>query len=541
MATRNPILMVPEMEVEFGSEWFGFDGLREAPQHIQSDFGIARGSWEVVFEGEAENTSVTVENRAVRVRGNLNEGYAILLQLLRQRPGYLPKATVTFHKTFGFRCFHLDIARGGVPTLKTFKRLVRWLFLLGYNAFAVYFEDLYPWRSHPEIGLQRGRLTQEEWVELCGYASKYGLEVFPSLELLGHMENILSLPAYSKHRELWWVRSDGSLNAASPEARGFAYELLEDVLETSPSKHVLVGGDETWSLGRGRSLAQTGWVFRGPELYLEHYREIITRVKAYGKQPIVWGDMLTGVYLEPDERELWRKVIEDRLWDEVLIANWDYSAQEQSHFEWMIDLVGRHGRQIACPGLSNWNRLYPNFESALKNLEGFMLAARKKGLMGFAVTAWGDDGSECLFSFLDPLILAAMEAAESGTLGGWENKWIRLTGEPSQVVEARVAFGRSEIADNLKRALYKHDQAAPHQKVSLPEGVAQACLPEDLSFIRRCVEVASKPDAELNPSDYIGLANTYAKLWLAERKPQGLVRVLTKFWGSAAAVEIARK
>jgi hexosaminidase len=532
------ILIVPETGLEFGSEWFEFDGLSEPPAHLVRDFGVRGGGWRIIVD-KGSGSGLSVERGEIRVWGDLNEAYALLLQLMMQRPGYLPRVKLTSEKRFGFRCFHLDIARGGVPKLETFKRIVRWLFLLGYNALGVYFEDLYPWRSHPDIGVHRGRLSAEEWSELCSYAKQYGIEVIPSLELLGHMENILSLPGYSRFRELWWSRADGSLNASNPEARGFAYELLEDVLATSPSKYVLVGGDETWSLGRGRSL-NGGWVFRGPELYLEHYREIIARVKARGKQPIVWGDMLTGVYLEPSEREVWRRVIEDKLWGEVIIANWDYTPQKQEHFERIIDLVGHTNRQLACPGVSNWNRLYPNFDDAIANIEGFLGAAREKGVMGFAVTAWGDDGSECLFSLLDPLILIGMEAAESGSTSKWTEKWMRITGEPREVVQARIAFGKGEVADNLKKALYKHE-VTPNQntpQINLPDTIEGVPLPEDLHFIRECIHVASRTEVEVHPSDYIALANTYAKLWLAERKPQGLKRVLTKLWGSAAAVEL---
>ncbi|MEM3655576.1 MAG: beta-N-acetylhexosaminidase [Thermoprotei archaeon] len=536
MAKNSDILLVPDMELEFKGEWFEFDGISEPPSHLERDFNLARGRWRLTEAG-GEGCGLKVENGSIEYWGNPNEAYAILIQLLRQRPGYLPAVTVSTRKRFGFRCFHLDIARGGVPTIETFKRLVRWLFTLGYNALAVYFEDLYPWSKHPEIGLHRGRLTREEWDELCGYAKLYGLDVIPSLELLGHMENILSLPAYYKYKEMWWSRADGSLNASSREAREFAYELLEDVLDSSPSSYILVGGDETWSLGRGRSLSE-GWVFRGPDLYLEHYREIIARVKKRGKHPIVWGDMLTGMYLEPKEKEVWRKVLEDKLWDEVIIANWDYSPQSQAHFEEIIDEVGRLDRQIACPGASNWNRLYPNFEDASKNIVGFLGAARKRGVMGFALTAWGDDGSECLLSFLDPIILMGIEAAESGNTTLWTQKWQRLTGESEEVVEARLTYGSKDVSDNLKKALYRHEQ--PPQRVVLrpQEKALQANLPEDLRFIQKCVEVASKPVEELHPSDYISLANIYAKLWLGERKPQGLIRIITRLWGSAGAVDL---
>jgi len=42
---------------------------------------------------------------------------------------------------------------------------------------------------------------------------------------------------------------------------------------------------------------------------------------------------------------------------------------------------------------------------------------------------------------------------------------------------------------------------------------------------------------EIVPSDLISLANSYAKLWLSERKPEGLERILERFWGAAGRVD----
>lgn len=43
-----------------------------------------------------------------------------------------------------------------------------------------------------------------------------------------------------------------------------------------------------------------------------------------------------------------------------------------------------------------------------------------------------------------------------------------------------------------------------------------------------------KLEGKEDPSDYIFVADLYAKLWLSERKPYGLDRILSHFWGAAA-------
>jgi N-acetyl-beta-hexosaminidase len=460
-----------------------------------------------------------------------------MIQLALQRRGFMPSVEVYEELNFKIRGFHLDIARGGVPRVDTFKGIIRWLFLLKYNYFFIYLEDLYPWRSYPDIGVSRGRLTEEEWNSIVNYGELYGIEVVPSLELLGHMENILSLPRYSRFRELWWVPRDGTLDASNEEARAFALRLLQDVLETSRSRLIHIGGDETWSLGRGRSLDRVGFVFKGPELYLTHYRALLDMVKRYGKVPVVWGDMLTGVYLPSEERAMWGNVINDRMWDEVIIANWNYEPLSVGEFRDMISRVGHYNNQLACPGLSNWNRFYPNFERALTNIRNFLTAARESGLGGFLITAWGDDGEECLFTYLTPLILASMEIAE-GT-GDWEAKWVRLSGEGKDVLKARELFGSSVVADNIKNVVYLDRLSTLSEEVKgtikdawgkILNEVSGVKLPEDLELIRRMIEVGLRAiNGEAREDDYWSLIETYAKLWLSERKPEGLANVLSRF------------
>ncbi|WP_218042152.1 family 20 glycosylhydrolase [Infirmifilum lucidum] len=132
----------------------------------------------------------------------------------------------------------------GVPNLETFKEVLRYLFLLKYNHFGIYFEDLFPWPRHPDIGATRGRLTLSELSRIIEYGRSLGIEVFPSLELVGHMENILSLPNYRKYSE-WWSPREGCINLSDPDTRRLALELPAEAADLSPSKYILIGGDET--------------------------------------------------------------------------------------------------------------------------------------------------------------------------------------------------------------------------------------------------------------------------------------------------------
>jgi len=260
------------------------------------------------------------------------------------------------------------------------------------------------------------------------------------------------------------------------------------------------------------------------------------------KKPILWGDMISGMYLKGDEVR-WREVLESEVWKKVLVANWDYSASSKEHFKDKIGIFKDRGiDQIACPGLSNWNRYYPNFPTATENLKNFLTTARKEDLSGFLVTAWGDDGWECLFSHLDALLLAAVEIAEAD--GEWEEKWMAITGENKDILNARLLFGNPDVSDVLKHVIYrdfwyyrlteqrKEEIRSFWQKIL--EEVEDACLPEDLHFVRLMLEVGAKVlNNEVKAADYIMLSNLYHKLWLRERKTEGLGTVVERLWGAA--------
>jgi len=540
----KPVIVPEPAKLEFRGRWLSFDGFSNLDPFIAEEFNLPKGKWEIK-RVEREGTGLEVKEGYVEVWGDPRIYTATLIQLVMQGGCCaIPDVRVEEKLRFEFRGFHLDVARGGVASVEELKRLLRWLFLLKFNFLAIYVEDLFPWDRHPDIGAKRGRYTNEEWREVVEYGKKLGIEVFPSLELAGHMENILTLPKYWRYSE-WHRPEEGCLDVGDPEARKFAEELLEEAIAKTDSKYIHIGGDETWAMGRGKSLDRT-LKFEGPRLYADHHSRLIRMVKERGKVPMIWGDMVAGMYLRETERELWKPILENPVWKETVIANWDYSPNTVEYFKDKVRLFKDRGyEQVVCPGLWNWNKYYPDFDTALTNVRNFLQAAREEGVKGFMVTAWGDDGEECLYSFLYPLILASMEYAEGS--GSWEEKWLALSGEPCEVLEVRKAFGKGEVANFIKRVLFSPTDEVKNLPVfdswrkalELAEGVR---LPPDLAFIKRCLEVGlRKVESKATAADFLGLASLYADLWLRERKPANLARVYARFYSAAALLELEKK
>lgn len=565
------IFIVPEPKtLSFKGKWHEFNGFENFPEFLAKEFNIPKGSWKIK-KIDREGNGINIKDKEVEIWGDENTAFATIIQLLIQNHKALPEVTIEEEFTFKFRGYHLDIARGGVPNLNEFKRILRFLFILKYNYFGIYFEDLFPWRKYPDIGALRGRLSEEELKEIINYGKIFGIEVFPSLELCGHMENILVLPNYMKYSE-WHRPQEGCLDVSNEEARRFTYELLEEVIEFFPSKYIHIGGDETWALGRGRSLDKKG-VFEGPQLFEMHHRSLIYKVKEKGKVPMVWGDMLTGMYLREEEKEKWKVVLESPIWDDTIIVNWDYTHLPQEHFENKINMFGkRKEKEIVSPGLSNWNRFYPNFDIALANITNFLNPARKEKIPGFLITSWGDDGAECLYSYLDPLILATMEIAEGN--GNWEEKWLALKRENRDILTVRKILGQNDLVETIKHVflgdqMYRYVTEVAKNQERKPTGdfwadyylgiasllsdkerleakyeeilksISDVDLPEDLSLMMDMVKISlNKIRGKNNFSEFVSFGQKYAELWLSERKKENLEKVITKIYGAGGRADL---
>ena len=242
MSEAKPVVVPEPAKLEFRGRWLAFDGFSNLDPFIAEEFGIPKGKWEI-RRVEREGTGLDVREGYVEVWGDPRIYTATLLQLVIQGGCCaIPDVKVEESLRFEFRGFHLDVARGGVATVEELKKLLRWLFLLKYNYLAIYVEDLFPWDRHPDIGAKRGRYTNEEWREVVEYGKRLGIEVFPSLELAGHMENILTLPKYWRYSE-WHRPEEGCLDVSDPEARRFAEELLEEAIAKTESKYIHIGGD----------------------------------------------------------------------------------------------------------------------------------------------------------------------------------------------------------------------------------------------------------------------------------------------------------
>jgi len=206
--------------------------------------------------GNDEAYRLTVSPRGVDIvaprEAGLRFGVETLCQLVDAR-GRIPCCTIDDAPRFAMRGLMLDVSRGKVPTPDSLRELVDVCARLKLNALMLYTEHTFRWRRHPEIGKDDSPLSAETMLMLDAYASERHVELIPSLQSLGHMEDILKLPRYRKLAE-----TDAAWSVAPSEPATYALlrDLYEEYLPNFRSGWLNANCDEPWDLGRGKSAAR---------------------------------------------------------------------------------------------------------------------------------------------------------------------------------------------------------------------------------------------------------------------------------------------
>src|SRR6187402_1947416 len=163
----------------------------------------------------------------------------------------------------------LDASRNGVPHVASLEQRIVELALLGINQLTLYTEDTYEVAGHPLVGYLRGPYSATEIRRLVRLAKQFGIEMFPCIQTLAHLEQVLQYKkAYGKLRDTASV-----LSVKAKGTRDFVAALIESASAPYESKRIHVGMDEPWDLGRG-SVFQIGKAIDPRELYLTHLKTV---------------------------------------------------------------------------------------------------------------------------------------------------------------------------------------------------------------------------------------------------------------------------
>lgn len=294
-----------------------------------------------------------------------------------------------------FRALMMDCSRNAVYRVDTVKWWIRRLALLGYNYLCLYTEETYEVPGQPLIGYLRGRYTQKELRELDRYAASFDIEMFPCIQLLGHLERMLFWPSFGDI-----VDTPAVVNPKLKETHDLLEQMLDAATRPFKSKLVHVGLDETHGLGRGKTM-EPGKVNDPRKLYIDHVKRVGKWLKQRGLQGMMWADMLlgySGSKAMTDEQA-------DALPDNIEMIYWDYYRDDPGVYTRNIRKYHKWGyTPMFAPAGWGWDRFWSAWPHVMRCLPQGMMAAKSAGLQRALMTTWGDDGAEVAYDSHAPAL-----------------------------------------------------------------------------------------------------------------------------------------
>ena len=320
-----------------------------------------------------------------------------------------------------YRGFHDDLSRGPVPTLDFMKRQLRTFAAYKMNAYSPYFEHTLEYRSNPLIGPPGGTISRADVAELVSYARRYHIDVIPEQEAFGHLHHALKYELYGALAE---TPHGHVLAPGQPGSMALIKQWFAEIDTLFPSQYVHIGADETFELGRGQTAEIIKRDSIGP-VYLGFLRDIVQTIKRPGKKYLFWGDVAVN-----------HPTLVRSLPKEMVAVAWSYGASPS--FDREITPFTNAGIETwVAPGVSSWNRVYPNNNIAFVNIRNFVRDGQRLGAKGLLNTSWDDDG-ESLFSQTWAGVLF-------GAAAGWQ------PGE-SSIEQFQKSYGHAFYRDTSGRA-----------------------------------------------------------------------------------------
>lgn len=385
---------------------------------------LRQHSMEVSEGMREEGYAIIPDARGLVVIGSTAPGVFYGVQTVKQLvvgsggSARLDRATIRDWPAMRYRGFHDDLSRGPVPTLDFQKKQMRTLAAYKVNVYSPYFEHTLLYPSNPIIAPPGGAMTPDQVHELVAYAARYHIDVIPEQEAFGHLHHMLSYEIYSPlaetpHGHVLAPGQSGSL----PLIRQFFAEI--DSL--FPSKFIHLGADETFELGRGQTAERVRAEGIGP-VYLDFLKQIEAALRPTGKRFLFWGDVAMN---SPDLVKTLPKSL-------VPVA-WTYGV-DTSYARFITPFRNAGMETWVAPGVSSWNRVYPDNAIALVNIQRFVRDGQRLGATGLINTSWDDDG-EALFN-------QVWYGALFGAAAGWQQ------GE-SSIDQFASSFGQVFHGDTL--------------------------------------------------------------------------------------------
>ena len=325
----------------------------------------------------------------------------------------------SFNNSFKSNGLMLDCSRNGVMKSDKVKEMILLEALMGHNRLLLYTEDTYELKDYPYFGYLRGSYSKEDIKDFVEYGESFGVELIPCIQTLGHLYQALKwYPMYQL--------SDGTdtLLVDNPDSYKFIEAMLSFCRECFKSKDIHVGMDESTQMGLNRYLRLYGYKDR-VEMFSRHLSKVIELCKKYDFVPMIWSDMYFR--LNSKDEEYYRdtplpKETVDLIPSEVNLVYWDYYHDNVKTYQNMIQFHKQAPNHLIFAGGSwRWKGFTPSIQTSIEYTKCALEACLKEKVEEVFITAWGDNGNECSFFSVLPVMA---EAAIYNQCGEYDEKAI---------------------------------------------------------------------------------------------------------------------
>ena len=306
-------------------------------------------------------------------------GAQTLLQLVQTGKGdpVLIGASIRDWPAMRWRGIDDDLSRGPVPTLEFQEKQIRTFAQYKLNVYSPYFENTMQYTSSPLAALPGGSISPEDARTLVAYASRYHITVIPEQEAFGHVHKVLTWQEYAPLAEI----PDGSVLApGQPGSIQLITQWFDELAGIYPSHYLHIGADETFELGQGQTADAVKQQGLGA-VYIDFLTRIHQALAPLHRQLLFWGDIAMK---SPD--------LVPNLPHDMIAVPWEYDPHPEGFQRFIEPYTNAHMETWVAPGVNDWNRVWPNFDMGLRNIQGFVADGQRAGSTGMLNTVWDDDG-----------------------------------------------------------------------------------------------------------------------------------------------------
>lgn len=260
----------------------------------------------------------------------------------------------------------------------------------GYQELYLHLEDAVEFPSVPGVA-RHDAYTYRQMERLVKTATRHGIKVVPIVNLLGHTQYLIKVPALRELNEL--IEPGGSplpsgqICPRHPRTLEIAEKLLRDMAPFCTAGKVHVGLDESFHLGKHplsrAEVARIGL----PAHFAGHVNRLHALTATLGLRMGLWADML---YFLPEAIPLLPK--------DVTIYEWYYYGfPRRPRVELFNFAESDLGERLRARGLTVWGcpmngsaryEPLPHFTDRLENILSWWRHGSKIGTAGLLVTSW---------------------------------------------------------------------------------------------------------------------------------------------------------